>query len=172
MWSAKAAAWLRPLALLSLAACGFTPVYGDHGQTAFTDDSLAMVKVAQIGDRLGVILTDHLRDSFNPDSADVAPQYELTVALSESQIGTATRPDGTAAWIDVALKADWTLKRLKDGKPVLTGTSSASAGYGVVNDNYDNITSQNADELRDLNQLQAEIQTRIALSLKDGAEAS
>jgi LPS-assembly lipoprotein len=170
MWSAKTL--VAPL-LLCLAGCGFTPVYGDHSTgTAFVDDDLATVKVAQIGDRLGVILTDHLRDSFNPNGVDVLPQYQLTVALSETQNGIATREDGTAAWVDVFLKADWTLKRLKDGKVVTSGTSSATAGAGQLEDNYANIVSQQADEKRDLDQLQADIQTRVALSLKDGATAS
>ena len=49
---------------LLLDACGFSPLYEAHDQ--LTDPLLASVAVDQINDRLGVVLTNHLRDGFNP----------------------------------------------------------------------------------------------------------
>src|SRR6201999_2259013 len=55
------------LTLALLGGCGFTPVYGDHQQAA-VPGNLSQVKVAQIPNHLGVVLTNRLRDAFDPTS--------------------------------------------------------------------------------------------------------
>jgi LPS-assembly lipoprotein len=158
-------------AALALSGCGFSPVYGDH-PTAIAGPGVAGVKVAQIPNHLGVVLTNKLRDSFDPTSADVPMKYTLVVKLSNNNNSFATRPDGTAAWTDVTLKADWHLETLAGGKPLTEGTASATAGYSVANDNYANVTSQGADEMRDVDQLADEIRTQVTLYFKTGAKTA
>jgi hypothetical protein len=162
--------WARLLvipALLAVSACGFAPVYGDHPQ-AVAGDGLPAVKVAQISNRLGVQLTNRLQDSFNPRSLDVPAQYSLTVNLANTSNSFATRADGTAAWTDVTLKADWRLRRISDEKLMTAGQASASTGFSIANDNYSNIMAQSADESRGIDQIAAEIQTQVALYLQYG----
>ncbi|HTH97150.1 MAG TPA: hypothetical protein VL574_07000 [Stellaceae bacterium] len=159
------------LTLALLGGCGFTPVYGDHQQAAVAGN-LSQVKVAQIPNRLGVVLTNRLRDAFDPTSNGPTPQYQLVVKLTNSNSSFATRPDGTAAWTDVLIKADWHLENIADGKPITEGSAAATTGYSMSNDGYANVTSQQADEMRDIDQLALQIQDQVALYFKTGTSAA
>jgi hypothetical protein len=172
MWSARTRAKARNIAsgclvLLMLGGCGFSPVYGDHPLKVA--GGLPQVKVAQIPNKLGVVLTNKLRDAFNPRSMDVPAHYQLVVKLTNTSSSFATRADGTTAWTDVLLRADWHLENLADGKPLTAGSVSATAGYSIADDNYANVTAQSANELRGVDQLALQIQDQVAIYFKTGA---
>ena len=152
---------------LLLDACGFSPLYEAHDQ--LTDPLLASVAVDQINDRLGVVLTNHLRDGFNP-GGDGAAAYQLHVDLSEESIGIAYRTDGTIAQTQVNLTANWTLRRLSDRKVVGNGTSLGTTFYDDMP--YANTTAKQSGEMRAVDNLADDIHARITLLLKDAPPAS
>ncbi len=164
----RRAALLWGLGLL-LGACGFSPLYEAHDQ--LTDPVLASVAVDQINDHLGVVLTNHLRDGFNP-GGDGAPVYQLHVDLTEESIGIAYRTDGTIAQTQVNLTATWTLRRLSDRKLVGNGTSLGTTFYDDMPDAYANTTAKQSGEMRAVDTLADDIHARIALLLKDASPAS
>jgi hypothetical protein len=171
MWSAETwrrAALFGGLGLL-LGACGFSPLYEAHDQ--LVDPVLATVAVDQINDHLGVVLTNHLRDGFNP-GGDGGAAYQLHVDLSEESIGIAYRTDGTIAQTQVNLTANWTLRRISDRKIVGTGSSLGTTFYDDMPDAYANTTAKQSGEMRAVDSLADDIHARIALLLKDAAPAS
>src|SRR6266851_7857308 len=84
------------LACCALAGCGFHPVYATSGSAEF-DERLASVTITPIGERIGQILANTLRDSFNPTGIKIEQRYVLTVVLQTSSGDYAIRKDGTAS---------------------------------------------------------------------------
>src|SRR5947209_3972748 len=84
------------LACFALAGCGFHPVYATSGAAEF-DERLASVTITPISERIGQILANTLRDSFNPTGIKVQQRYVLTVTLQTSTGDYAIRKDGTAS---------------------------------------------------------------------------
>ena len=84
-----AVAW-SGLVGLSLAGCGFHPLYAAHDGDGL-DTTLASVQVDQIRDHLGQVLTNQLRDGFNPTSTVVPARYRLEVALTKQEYDQAVR---------------------------------------------------------------------------------
>lgn len=154
---------------LLLAGCGFSPLYEAHDQ--LTDPVLASVAVDQINDHIGVVLTNHLRDGFNP-GGEAAAAYQLHVDVTEDAIGLAYRNDGTIAQTQVNLTGAWTLRRLSDRKIVANGTSLGTTFYDDMPDAYANTTAKESGEMRAVDQLADDIHARIALVLKDAPPAS
>jgi LPS-assembly lipoprotein len=150
---------------LALGGCGFQPVYGDHGARS-ADQALASVKVAQIGDHLGVVLTDHLRDNFNPDLLDVPTRYRLSVALAESATDEALHSDSTSSRSAIVLNATYYLIRQSDNKTVATGTVRAATSFDIVLSNYSNVATREGQELRLVDQLAEGLQDRVAVYLR------
>lgn len=154
---------------LALGGCGFSPLYEAHDQ--LTDPVLASVAVDQINDHLGVVLTNHLRDGFDP-GGEAAAAYQLHVDLSEESIGLAYRNDGTIAQTQVNLSGAWTLRRLSDKKIIANGTSLGTTFYDDMPDAYANTTAKDSGEMRAVDALADDIHARITLLLKDAPPAS
>jgi LPS-assembly lipoprotein len=149
-----------------LAGCGFHPLYGDRAGDAPLEPLLASVAVDSVADRPGQMLTNELRDGFNPHALGVPKEYRLTVQLNKSQGLLMTRPDTSAARTDVRVTAKWTLIRLKDHVTVTSGTSSAVVGYDVLANAYANQVSSDADLASALQEVSDDIQTNVALYLR------
>src|SRR5260221_12950938 len=84
------------LACFALAGCGFHPVYATSDAAEF-DERLASVTITPISERIGQILANTLRDSFNPTGIKVEQRYVLTITLHSSSGDYAIRKDGTAS---------------------------------------------------------------------------
>jgi LPS-assembly lipoprotein len=153
-------------AVLALAGCGFQPLYdSDHPTSA----ALASVRVQQITQRYGQEMTNELRDGFNPTARAVAPTYELSVGLTETTSDVAIRQDSTASRTDTSLIADWSLRRLSDGKVVVQGRARSQTGHDVLDTEYANVVSGNSDLERAVRDVSGQIQNRVAIYLQNPA---
>jgi len=152
----------------SLTGCGFRPLYADHSHDGF-DAALASVKVDQIHDRLGQVLTNQLRDGFNPTSAAVPARYQLEVALTSTQYDSAIRSDGTASHTSIRISADYVLRNLADNKPALSGKVYADNGLDVLDNQYANTIGVQTEQLRALRDVGDQIHQNIAIYLHQTA---
>ena len=152
----------------SLAGCGFHPLYADRSHDSF-DATLASVQVDQIRDRLGQVLTNQLRDGFNPTSAGVPARYKLEVALSSNQYDSALRSDGTASHTSIRISADYVLRNLADNKPALTGKVRSDNGLDVIDNQYANTIGVKTEELRAVHDVGDQIHEKIAIYLRQTA---
>ena len=148
----------------SLAGCGFHPLYADHSSDGL-DPALASVKVNQIHDRLGQVLTNELRDGFNPTSAGIPPKYQLEVSLTKTVYDSALRSDGTASHTSVRMTASYVLRNLADNKPATSGTVQSDNGLDVLDNQYANTIGQQTDELRAVRDVGEQIHTKVAIYL-------
>ena len=158
------------LALLGtgLAGCGFHPLYAAHDENGL-DTGLASVQVDQIRDRLGQVLTNQLRDGFNPTSASVPARYRLSVALIKQEYDSATRSDGTASHTTVRFLADYALRNIADNKPVISGQIRSDNGLDVLDNQYANTIGEQTEELRAVHDVGDQLHERVALYLRQVA---
>jgi LPS-assembly lipoprotein len=162
--------WFKPAAALAacflLAGCGFQPLYGQGGRSDPLAVQLASVKVMQITEHYGQVMTNDLHDGLNPGALRVSPVYQLEVALLDRNYQFATRADGTPSRSALSITATWILRRIADNQVVTHGVIKASAGYDVLDNDYANVVSGNNGELRAVRNLSDQIQTSIAAYLQ------
>ncbi|MDB5362437.1 MAG: hypothetical protein JWO51_3734 [Rhodospirillales bacterium] len=151
-----------------LAGCGFHPLYADHGRDAL-DPALASVQVDQIHDRLGQVLTNQLRDGFNPTSAAVPARYRLDVSLASTHYDSALRSDGTASHTTIRVTADYVLRSLADNKLATSGKLRSDNGLDVLDNQYANTIGVQTEELRAVRDLGDQIHEKIAIYLRQTA---
>lgn len=160
---------LRFLALASvlvLAACGFTPVYGDRAAGS-VNAALETVAISNIPDRDGQYLRNLLIDRFYRVGRPATPNYVLEVApIVES------RRD-----LDETIESDTTRQQIRlDTSLVLTDTRTnqvllqqplrAIGSYNVLSSEYTTRVSRAAVRDDVLADLARQIETRVGLYLR------
>lgn len=170
--------WSRPVAavvlLLTLAACGFQPLYGQRGATGGSmADELAAVRIVPIADRTGQLLYNHLRDRLNPKGKPVDPRYVLNISLTEEHKELAFRGDETATRANLKLVANYVLRRaVSDGESgedaiVTRGTARITTSYDILDSQYATIISIEDARSRATRVLSDDIQARLAVALSE-----
>jgi len=146
---------------LSLAGCGFQPLYGAH--TIHTDADLAGIRVDPIHERAGQLLEIALRDGFNPENIGVEARSVLVVILGESVGDFAIRSDGTTSRQIYNLTAAFKLTDLKTHKLLLEGHSRSNNSYDVAENEYSVVVARDSAEKRAVRQLSDDIRARVAM---------
>lgn len=150
------------LACFALAGCGFHPVYATSGAAEF-DEQLASVTITPISDRIGQILANTLRDSFNPTGIKVQQRYVLTVTLQISTGDYAIRKDGTASAELLSVTGGFNMMEVGKERPVLFGAVRTNASYDVGESPYSVIVANNDAQTRAAQEIAADIRTRVTL---------
>jgi LPS-assembly lipoprotein len=158
--------WFKPVAALAACfvrtGCGFQPLYGEGSTSGPLAEQLASVRVMQISEHYGQVMTNDLHDGLNPHALRVPSAYNLEVALRENTYQFATRADGTPSRSALQLSATWILRKIADNTIVTKGSVKASAGYDVLDNDYANVVSGNNGELRAVQDLSDQIQISLA----------
>ena len=158
--------WCKRLALaaacLVLAGCGFHPLYGDGSMSDDLAKQMASIRVMQISEHYGQVMTNNLSDGLNPHALRIPAAYNLEVALRENTYQFATRADGTPSRAALQLSATWLLRRLSDNQIVTKGSVKSSAGYDVLPNDYANVVTGGTDEIRAVRDLSDQIQLSLA----------
>jgi LPS-assembly lipoprotein len=164
-------ATLACLALLTLAGCGWQPLYGrvsdGSGGTVGGNagPALATVHVAPIANRVGQNLYNALRDRLNPGGAPTEPHYDLVIRIAESTDQPLVLEDQTATRINLTLNATYLLYQRGTRTPVFQGTSRATTSYDLLNDEYASIQSADDAHRRGALTLADDISERLAVFL-------
>jgi LPS-assembly lipoprotein len=130
------------VALLGLAGCGFTPVYGDAG----VGSSLSRIAVTTQDDRLGYRVREQLEDALGRDGAQ-APLWRLETVLEQSRRPLGRRIDDTATRYELTVRGAWTLTPVAGGA-ALTGVQTVTTTYAAADQPYAAITAQQDGEER------------------------
>ena len=89
---------------LTLAGCGFTPLYGDPAVTA----QLHSVQVTTPPGRTGQLIREHLDDAL-ANAKGQPPKYRMDLALSETRYPRGLRVDNVATRYEYVLTASYTV---------------------------------------------------------------
>jgi len=150
------------LLLLTLAACGFRPLYGESARPA--EQLLASVAIENIEDRSGQQLRLLLTDRFYSTAPQTSTKYRLAVRYVASKTELGIRRDDVATRARLALTGYFTLTPM-DGSEPFSGSERSFVSYNILLDPYaTGAAEQNATE-RGLTQLADNMTNRIALYL-------
>lgn len=144
---------------VSLAGCGFQPVYMPtaSGKAGVAQRDLAAIQVDLIPDRPGQVLRQALQDRLEMGASGVAHLYDLSVGFSIAGEGIAIQPDSTVTRIRTIGSANWSLIAQDPGRTRLTsGSARAVDGLNIFDAQYfagdlenEAVTRRLADALAD-----------------------
>lgn len=157
---------------VSLTACGFRPLYGDHSVSAVSTVDLAAVQIDLIRDREGQMLRNELLDRFQPRGAALKPLYGLSIVLTQQRVGLAIRPDETGSRANLIILATYALRELASGDVVFSGSTRAVTGYNVLSSDFATTSSETDAVRRAVGDLTEQITTRVSVAIAGRKPAS
>lgn len=152
---------LLPLALpMTLAGCGFRPVYGKHSIDPAVQDELASISVGTIQNRDGQLTRNALVAKLNPKGQPSHPEYYLEVQISIYESEQALRKDDTSTRNQVTYNL---IYNLSDGERKLTiGNFSRTFSYDYLEGEYNNITAHDDTARRAAESLAEDVRLSLA----------
>ena len=150
------------VALVGLAGCGFTPLYGQ----AAAGSSLSRIAVTTQDDRLGYRVREQLEDALGRDGAQ-PPLWRLETALEQSRRPLGRRIDDTATRYELTVRGAWTLTPVSGATPPLTGTETVTVTYAAADQPYAAIAAQQDGEERAAAELARLIRLDLLRALSD-----
>lgn len=153
---------------LSLAGCGFEPIYAKHDDNnPGVREHLESVAIDTPPGRQGELLYAELKDHFNPESDPSGADYTLKAGLETHYQPFIIESDGTAARYNILIKSPFTLVRNLDGKAIQSGTISRQVSYNVSeSDDYATFVTQNDTLRRGIVELAEDYKMRVSAALK------
>jgi LPS-assembly lipoprotein len=133
---------LAAVALVGLAGCGFTPLYGETA----VGSSLSRIAVTTQDDRLGYRVREQLEDALGRDGA-LAPLWRLETTLEQSRRPLGRRIDDTATRYELTVRGVWTLTPINGG-PAVTGAETVTTTYAAADQPFAAIAAQQDGEER------------------------
>lgn len=159
---------LQSIAALGLAgltaACGFSPIYADHGEGLM--QNLAAVDVARIDSEndAGYMLETELQKKLGSRGT---PAYSLQVTVNERLVSEAITRQANTERYKLIMSAKYVLNDSL-GEKILSSSARAGVSYGVVDSPYatsvarDNATQTGAEVIA------AQIERDLVLYFKGG----
>jgi LPS-assembly lipoprotein len=140
------------LALLALAGCGFTPLYGQSGDSSVAA-KLDTVTVANIPARPGQMLRLSLETQLHTAGAPTTELYNLSVNYNIGANGIGVQEDSSVTRNRFTATANWTLTPIGNPTaPLATGAVSSEDAENIIDQQYfalqlegDTINQQLAD---------------------------
>lgn len=133
---------------ITLAGCGFSPVFQSRGseeQYHALTTMLASIDVPFIrGGRSGQQVYAALKKSLNPQGIDVHQDYRLTVQISETESALGFQITGFPTRYKLEISARYQLTDLKKQTIIDHGTLKMDAPYDVAPSQYATYVSRDA----------------------------
>ena len=155
-------------ALVSLAACGFRPLYAG-GPNSARRLELGQITITPIESKLGVDLRNELIDRITPAGEPIYPQYRLDVKLHEYREGLGIQRDTSVTRWNYQLIADYQLFDLGTGKLITKGNASSMASYSVVDSQFATLSAEQDAKKRASVDLGDQLELRLALYFEQHA---
>ena len=161
--------YLIPVFCLLLAGCGFSPVYGSHGRNEPVSEALNSVSVANIPDRQGQVLRNHLIDRMYFKGRPEKPASALEVTLRSNEYDLGIQKDATASRRVLNLWADYVL-RANDGKELIKGKAHSSVSYSKLEAQYGTLAAKENAQKRAINEVGEQIVNRLSVYFAEKPE--
>ncbi|NIY75102.1 hypothetical protein HED22_05545 [Thalassospira sp. HF15] len=154
------------LALTTLSACGFRPLYATAGDDYNTAASMARVNVALINDRVGQLTRNALLETLTPRGQSTNPLYDLSVTLTESTSEQGFTKDNEATIADYLIRANYQLVRRSDSKVLREGTVRARTSYNIVESDFASIEAEDSARRDAARNLAQQLANQVAIGLR------
>ncbi len=158
--------WFRTLvvsvAVLSLAACGFQPLYGGGGTSAAASE-LAEIKIEPIRDRIGQELHNNLLSLLNPDGRPGRPRYILKTVVAENSASLAVRRSAFATRANLTVRATYNLTAAGTAENVYGGESSITVSYNILDSAFATLAAEKDARSRAIRELAEDMRIRLSV---------
>ena len=131
-------------AMLSLAACGLSPMYAG-GTGAASAQGIGAVEIPAIQGRGGWLVKNALDARFaaaRNGGGQAVPQYRLDIRLDDSLEALGVLNDDTISRERRVLRARYQLVEIATGAVLLDATAGSDAGIDVVSSEYATIAAE------------------------------
>ncbi|WP_417814976.1 LPS assembly lipoprotein LptE [Thalassospira alkalitolerans] len=155
------------LALTSLTACGFRPLYAEDKDGQSTASDMARVKISMMEDRVGQLTRNVLVETLTPRGQIKHPEYVLTVDLSESTSELGFTKDNEATIADYILSAKYRLVSISDTKVLRSGTLRARTTFNLVDSDFASLEAETAAKSDAARNLARQIANQVAVGLRN-----
>lgn len=157
---------LRRLALLcclaaGLSACGFRPLYQVPSSTTGAAADLSSVEVAPAQNRLTQQVRNNLLDRLTPRGAS-STRYVLSLGVGEQETGVLVTRSDTVTRDNLVVTTGYILTDKSTGTQVLKGQVNSIAAYNVVQNDFSNLTAEQAARANAARELADQIRERLA----------
>lgn len=149
-------------ALVLLAACGFTPIYGTHTNGEKVAADLNQVGIANIPDRKGQLLRNDLIDRMYSQGRPQNPPYTLTVNLHSTEENLGILANETSTRIELLMVGDYILTDAQ-GKKVLVGSAQSRTNFDQLAQEYATTAAEQDAIDRTVNEIGNQIVARLSL---------
>ena len=148
---------------LTLAGCGFQPLYGDRERATSVPMQFAQIEIAPIVGRTGLKLENYLKDRFSARGGHYRKAYRLDIALSDSKEGLAIQQDESITRFNYRLLGSARLIRIEDQQILFEQALRTTSAYNVVKSEFATLSAEKDAEDRAARDMSAEILTRLAI---------
>ena len=153
---------------VTLAACGFHPLYSKHGVDPNLQDEMSQITVSPMRDRVGQEIHNALIKTITPAGPPSQPRYTLYVAYTVTESQAALATDETATRDVMRFNV---IYRLYEGPTTLTtGTFPEIFSYNFLQEHYANVSAQEDIRGRVSDQIALEVRNRLAIYFTTAAE--
>lgn len=158
------------LAMLTLAGCGFRPLYGTASIPGGAESAFGSIRIAPVAptndsDRIGYLLSDALDRAIHTPGHHEAARYELKLTLTDERRGLSIQDDSSTTRYNYRLTADWTLTPLGSSAALASGRAETTASYNVVDSQYATLIARKDAEDRAAREISEQIKLRLAVAL-------
>lgn len=164
---------ISALLLLTLASCGFTPLYGGGGPMSGSDSAsvseLYAIRILPAANREGQVLYNRLRDLINPKGVPADPRYLLELQITQSTDTIFERRDQTASRVNLQLTVPFTLMSAIDRTILHEGNVRVTTSYNILNSPYATEASREEAFRRALGEVAEQIRLRLGLYFHEKA---
>jgi len=155
--------------LMSLSACGFSPVYGDKelsGENSQIRDSLNNIRLGALSNRQGQYLRNALIDRFYKDGYPASPLYQLNLsALSTRKTAFDITIESEATRYQLRMATTMTLRDIKTNTVLLKRNLYALSSYNVLESEFATRAAEESAEQAILDDLSRQIEQQLTLYL-------
>ena len=150
-------------ALLFLSACGFSPLYGTHGDNA-VKYHFASVFIGNIPDHEGLYLRNALIDRLYSHGRPAAPQYRLEIAkITTLKQDLDITKSSSATRAQLRLSTKITLYDAKTEEVLLNRNLLAMTSYNILQSQFTTRVSEDDAQRSALDDLARQIEQQLAL---------
>ena len=151
------------LLLITITACGFSPVYG----TKSVSNNLSDIQVSIIPNREGQIVRNHLIDRLYQDGYPQSAAYKLDIsAINEDIVEIGIDRDDEASRAQLRLYANYTLVDLSNNQTIMTRTARVTTGYNILAGQFTTFVTKEDARKQGLKALSENIITQLEIHFK------
>jgi len=126
---------LTLLGLLSLAACGFSPVYSKKSGIA-TSVELRDILIAPTNDRLTQLVRNTLISQFSNQGETRSPKYYLILRVTQTLSSTLIQRNTDIQRQNLTIHAEYTLQTADRKQVLIKGRTVSIVPYNLVNQDF------------------------------------